>query len=55
LPVASVVNLRIFDALGREVAVLVKNEALNAGNYAYDFDASALTRHLLTGYRRGFY
>ena len=43
LPVASVVNLKIYDALGREVAALLKNEALHAGNYAYDFDAVSLT------------
>jgi hypothetical protein len=43
LPLASVVNLKIYDALGRETAVLLKNEALHAGSYAYDFDAKELT------------
>jgi hypothetical protein len=43
LPVASVVNLKLYDALGREVASLLNNEALHAGNYAYDFDAKELT------------
>jgi len=43
LPNASVVNLVIFDILGREIASLIKNESLKAGNYSFDFDASMLT------------
>ena len=42
LPTASVVNLKIYDALGREVASLIKNESLKAGNYSFDFDAANL-------------
>ena len=36
------VNLRIFDLLGQEVAVLV-NEEMNAGTFEVNFDASQLT------------
>lgn len=42
LPVSSSVKLIVFDALGREAAVLV-NENLNAGTYNYRFDASKLS------------
>jgi len=42
LPSESVVDLRIYDILGREVRTLVNNEALKAGTYSYNFDASAL-------------
>jgi hypothetical protein len=34
------VNLSVYDALGREVAVLV-NEKLTAGTYNYKFNASS--------------
>jgi hypothetical protein len=43
LPVASVVTLKLYDALGREVSVLLNNHSLKAGNYAYDFNAAGLT------------
>jgi type IX secretion system substrate protein len=43
VPVASVVNLKIYDALGREVSSLLNNYALAAGNYVYDFNAAGLT------------
>src|SRR4030042_904269 len=36
------VSLRVFDLLGREVAILV-NEAKPAGVYTYSFDASYLS------------
>jgi hypothetical protein len=39
LPKSSIVKLTVFDITGRQVAVLVDGQ-LNAGNYAYDFDAS---------------
>src|SRR5574338_1528951 len=39
---ASNVDLRIYDALGREVAVLVNNEYLSAGSYNTKFNASNL-------------
>ncbi len=42
LPAQSVVDLRIYDILGREVRTLVNNKALKAGTYSYNFDASAL-------------
>jgi hypothetical protein len=42
LPKASVVSLKVYDILGREVAELVKNENLKAGSYLFDFDASNL-------------
>ncbi|MCP5064682.1 MAG: T9SS type A sorting domain-containing protein, partial [Ignavibacteriae bacterium] len=42
LPTQSVVDLRIYDILGREVRALVNNEDLKAGTYSYNFDASAL-------------
>ncbi len=41
IPEASFVNLKIFDVLGKEVAILV-NERLNAGNYNYNFNANGL-------------
>lgn len=40
LPKGSLVTLKIFDILGQEVATLVNNSNLAAGNYTYDFNAS---------------
>jgi hypothetical protein len=42
LPVSSLVSLKIFDLLGREVASVV-NEKLEAGRYTKKLDASGLT------------
>jgi plastocyanin len=42
VPEASFINLKVYDILGNEVAVLV-NEEKQAGNYQIDFDASKLT------------
>lgn len=39
---AANVDLRIYDALGKEVAVLISNEFMNAGSYNVKFDASKL-------------
>ncbi len=39
---ATNLDLRIYDALGREVAVLISNEFMNAGSYNVKFDASNL-------------
>lgn len=39
---ASNIDLRIYDALGREIAVLISNEYLGAGSYNVKFDASNL-------------
>lgn len=44
LPIASKINLTIYDILGREIAVLV-NEQKEAGNYEVSFNAS----HLASG------
>ena len=41
IPKGSLVKLKVYDILGREVAVLV-NEKLTAGIYEYDWNASAL-------------
>ena len=41
IPKGALVKLKIYDILGREVAVLV-NEKLTAGIYEYDWNASAL-------------
>ncbi len=38
----SLVTLKIYDVLGREVATLLNNEKKNEGNYAMKFDASQL-------------
>ncbi len=38
----SIVSLKVYDLLGREIAELVNNE-LEAGNYTINFDASQLT------------
>lgn len=40
LPKGSMVTLKIYDMLGREVASLVNNLNLAAGNYTYDFNAA---------------
>ena len=39
---ASNVDLRIYDALGREVTVLISNQFMSAGSYNVKFDASNL-------------
>jgi hypothetical protein len=36
------IDLRIFDALGREVAIIINNEYMSAGNYNIKYDASNL-------------
>ena len=41
IPVSGFVTLKIYNMLGKEVAVLV-NKSLNSGSYAYDFNASSL-------------
>jgi Secretion system C-terminal sorting domain/FG-GAP-like repeat len=40
LPAESVVDLRIYDVLGREVRSIVNGQSLKAGTYSYVFDAS---------------
>ena len=42
LPKSSLVTLKIYDIVGREVATLV-NQELNAGTFEYSFDGSKLT------------
>ena len=42
LPKDELVNLKIFNILGQEVATLV-HEQLKAGSYSYDFNASKLS------------
>jgi plastocyanin len=42
MPNASFVNLKVYDAIGNEIAVLV-NEEKQAGNYYVDFEASNLS------------
>ena len=39
---AANIDLRIYDALGREVAVLINNQFMGAGSYNVKFDASNL-------------
>ncbi|MBS4028718.1 MAG: T9SS type A sorting domain-containing protein [Ignavibacteriales bacterium] len=39
----SFVTLKVYDVLGREVATLLKNEAMEEGEHEVEFDASALT------------
>jgi hypothetical protein len=39
---ASNIDLRIYDALGREVAVLINNQFMSAGSYNVKFNASNL-------------
>ncbi|HMR00404.1 MAG TPA: T9SS type A sorting domain-containing protein, partial [Ignavibacteria bacterium] len=36
------VTLKVYDALGRETAVLINNEIRTEGYYNYEFDASRL-------------
>jgi hypothetical protein len=40
---SSTVDLRVFDMLGREVAVLVDNQFMEAGNYSAKFNAEGLS------------
>lgn len=42
IPKQGFVNLKVYDMLGREVAVLVSNE-MSAGNYTFNYNASSLT------------
>jgi hypothetical protein len=42
VPVKGFVTLKVYDALGQEVATLV-NQNLSVGEYAYDFNASVLS------------
>lgn len=42
---AGLVNLKIFDILGREVRTLV-SQNMNAGNYSYKFDGAGLSSGL---------
>jgi len=42
IPKQGIVNLKIYDMLGREVAVLVSKE-MSAGNYTFNYNASSLT------------
>lgn len=42
LPKSSLVTLKVYDVVGREVATLV-NQELNAGTFEYSFDGSKLT------------
>lgn len=42
LPAASTVDLRIYNLLGEEVAVLINSEFKSAGNYSIQFNASNL-------------
>ncbi|MBU2444610.1 MAG: T9SS type A sorting domain-containing protein, partial [Bacteroidetes bacterium] len=42
LPKESAVTLMIYNILGEQVATLINNETLNAGEYNYDFNASRL-------------
>jgi hypothetical protein len=39
---AANIDLRVYDALGREVAVLISNQFMGAGSYNVKFDASKL-------------
>jgi hypothetical protein len=42
IPEASVVSLKIYDLLGKEISTLI-NEVKSAGNYEVNFDAEQLT------------
>ena len=39
----SVITLKVFDILGREVATLIKNETMESGNHEIEFDGSKLS------------
>lgn len=41
--------MKVFDVLGREVAELVNNELLEAGEYEVEFDASSASGGLPSG------
>ncbi len=43
IPTEQMVDLRIYNILGQEVAVLVNNEIKSAGTYTYAFDATKLS------------
>ena len=43
LPRASIVTLKVFDLIGRQIATLVRNERKAAGHYAIPFDAESLS------------
>jgi len=43
IPKAQNVSLKIYDMMGREVASLINNEVLKAGEYKADFNAANLT------------
>ena len=40
---SDIVTLKVFDILGKEVAVLLNNERINSGKYKIDFDGSRLS------------
>lgn len=42
LSIESVVDLRVFNMLGQQVAVLLNGQSMRAGTHTYTFDASAL-------------
>lgn len=43
LPTDAIVTLKIYNMLGQEVATVVDNEQIEAGEISYDFDASSLS------------
>jgi hypothetical protein len=45
---AGIVELRVFDILGREVANLL-NEPLTAGNYTVNFNSGQINRQITSG------
>ncbi len=46
LPSRSVVSLKIFDILGREIATIVNSEAMSAGNYSRQWNAARVSSGL---------
>ena len=42
IPAQSIETLKVYDALGREISILV-NKELNIGKYEIEFDASSLS------------
>jgi len=46
LPISEVVTLKVFDVLGKEVAVLLDRVRQQAGWYNYEFDAGSLASGL---------